>query len=87
MLVVTRSLKTIHVLGHCAMGAELHLINHTLEVFLVLDNSLETFPAIELKEIIISGVNGTSDGVVCSNDGERLGGDLPILPFDHNIPL
>jgi hypothetical protein len=67
--------------GSHAKGVKLSLSNHAFKFLLALGNSTKPFPFIEFEESDVSCIDTTSDWIIGSIDRERIGGNLPILPF------
>jgi hypothetical protein len=65
---VSRDLVSTLESGCCAEGLELSLVNHAMQFLLALGNPTESFPSINVQEIVISCINGTGDGIISSND-------------------
>ena len=87
MVVVPWDLITILVVWCCAVRPELGLVNHAEELLVSLGYALEPFPTVKIQKAIFLGIYCTGDRIVSGNDGEGFGGNLPVLPFDHDVVL
>jgi hypothetical protein len=47
--------------------------------------ALELLPPFQFKKIVTASTKSIRDGVILHNDRQKLHGDLPILPFNHDI--
>ena len=68
MSVVTWDLISILVAWCCSVRTEFGLVGHAEELLLPSCNAFEPLPAIKIKQVILLGINGTSDRVISCND-------------------
>lgn len=62
------NLIAIFVFWGSTEGMELGLVDHLLKLLLPLGDTLEMSPTFQLKKIVVTGVNGTSDRVLIGSN-------------------
>jgi hypothetical protein len=87
MLVVPWNLIPILVTSCSPKRSKVGLINHPLELLFTSCNAFEPLPSVQIKKIVVSGIYGTCHRIISCNNGKRYRGNLPILPFNHDIVL
>ncbi len=85
MPVVTGNFETILVSWGHVERLKLGLVDHTGKLFLSPGDAFELFPTGQVEDVVLSGIDGTGDRIIGSNNLEGFRGDLPILPFNHHI--
>ena len=70
------------------VGLKLHLIDHAVEFLLVLRPTTKLLPTWGSKEVVVLSIPVccAGCGIILSNDAERLRGNLPVFPFEYNVP-